>query len=302
MLPRRMWVKMWSAFNFQDAFGDGDDESSDAILVVVDDPIIMDGLAVGDEVAVNGRVEEYSELDNGLAAAFPITRLLLSSHLIITRDNPLPVPILIGGDDGGRRWPPTTTRLVDSLMFWSALESMRVTLISPLTCVAPTNEDGKIYAVMKNAVLSPRGTLTIDENDFNPERIQIDASASTVRVDVGTILGNVTGIVRYVLYPAGLSFSPSCIVLRRRLFFTRALSLNAIFFSLTVTPMAISKLCPLSRWTWSALARCNQAGRRNGRRMMPCSLAHTMYWGVVASMTNKNKKCGWPMRRLLPSI
>jgi hypothetical protein len=212
-------------FYFQDAIGDDDDATSDAIMVVLDDQIIMDGLAVGDEVAVNGSVEEYVSL-NEPDTSFPITRLIRSSHSILTRNNPLPAPILIG--NGGRLLP--TELLADGLSFWSALESMRVTLLAPLTCVAPTNEDGTVFAVMNNAVLSPRGTLTIGEKDFNPERIQIQttadasASTSTVRVDVGTTLSNVTGIVRYVSAAFFFLYKSSS-----SSFFSRALSLNTRF-------------------------------------------------------------------------
>ena len=51
--------------------------------------------------------------------------------------------------------------------------------------------------------LSDRGTLNISPDDFNPEKVQIDANDDILpgfefpSVDVGANLGDVTGVVSY---------------------------------------------------------------------------------------------------------
>jgi predicted extracellular nuclease len=104
-------------------------------------------------------------------------------------------------DDAFAAFNPTTA----GLDFYESLEGMRVTLQNAQV-VGATNDFGEVYAVANRGrdatELGRRGTLNISEDDFNPERVQIDPDSGVLDldvsgIDVGDRLGDVTGVLGY---------------------------------------------------------------------------------------------------------
>jgi predicted extracellular nuclease len=82
---------------------------------------------------------------------------------------------------------------------------MRVT-VADARATSPTNGFGEVFAVADGGAgatgLNDRGAIVISEDDFNPERVQLqfdaDVSAGlSASVDTGANLGDVTGVVGY---------------------------------------------------------------------------------------------------------
>ena len=198
-----------NGFYLQDPTGDSDDATSDGIFVFTDS---APGVSVGDELQVEGTV---SESIPGGASTRNLSTTRISSPTItnISSGNTLPDAVIIGSggrvpptenidDDAFSSFDPTT----DGIDFFESLEGMRVTAQN-VVATAPTNRFGEIFTVVDNGVgatgISDRGTLNISPNDFNPEKIQIDEDTGILpgfnlpQVDVGTQLGDVTGVVSY---------------------------------------------------------------------------------------------------------
>ncbi|MFM8305605.1 MAG: endonuclease/exonuclease/phosphatase family protein, partial [Microcystis aeruginosa] len=87
--------------------------------------------------------------------------------------------------------------------FYESLEGMLVT-VQDTMAVSPTiirtNSSDSIWTVANQGAdatgINSRGGIGIAPDDFNPERIQISAT-DLPRVDVGDLLGNLTGVVDY---------------------------------------------------------------------------------------------------------
>ena len=209
-----------NGYYLQDAVGDADDRTSDAIFVFTSS---RPAVAVGDEVRVQGTVSEFfpGGASTGNLSTTQITATAAGSTVIASSGNALPASVLLG--EGGRL-PPTEVIeddnftsfdiATDGIDFFESLEAMRVTLEAPKV-VGATNGFGEIFAIVGEATsLSQRGTLNIEPGtggpgvtnvtggDFNPERIQIDddtgiLNQATPAADVGAILTDVTGVVSY---------------------------------------------------------------------------------------------------------
>ncbi len=209
-----------SGFYLQDAEGDGNEATSDALFVFLgDEPRSEPTVSVGDEVEVRGPVSEFvpGGADTGNLAT---TQIFRPGYEVLSRDNPLPTPVLLV--QGGRT-PPTQVidddrstqydlnagegdyqPLEDGVDFYESLEAMRVTL-EGAQAVGPTTRFGEIFTVLEASGatgLSERGTLNISPDDFNPERIQIDEDEDLFdldfpQVDVGALFTDVTGVVGY---------------------------------------------------------------------------------------------------------
>jgi hypothetical protein len=192
-----------NTFFIQDTTGDDDDTTSDALVVFTGST--TPSVSVGDLVSVSGTVTEFTPGGNS-------TRNLSTTQIgnnptvtVMSSNNALPDPILIGGGSAGRI--PPTESMKDAVSFFAALESMRVTLVAPVT-IAGTSGFGEIFAVVDGGAnatgLSMRGTLNIAPNDFNPERVQIDTDSTissgidTPNVNTGAVLSDVTGVLGYV--------------------------------------------------------------------------------------------------------
>ncbi len=198
-----------NGFYLQDAVGDGDLATSDALFVFTgDEP----SLVVGDELRVTGTVSEFTPggTDTGNLSATQLSGDVTVE--VLSSGNELPAAVVIGA---GGRIPPSETidddafasfdPDTDGIDFFESLEAMRVTAQDAIA-VAGTNRFGEIFAVVDGGAdatgLSDRGTLNISPDDFNPEKIQIDADStvsgfSIPLVDTGAVLGDVTGVIGY---------------------------------------------------------------------------------------------------------
>lgn len=196
----------------QDATGDGNVATSDAIFVFVGGTPVV---SVGDSINVTGTVNEVRPGNN--AANLTTTQLTQSGVVILTAGNALPAATLIGtggrlpptehfDDDGFATYDPAS----DGADFWESLEGMRVTIDAPLV-TSPTNSFGETFVVASGGAgatgVNSRGGITIAGNannfdDYNPERIQIDDDSGlfagfTPNYTQGDRLSNVTGIISY---------------------------------------------------------------------------------------------------------
>ncbi|MEL6761414.1 MAG: hypothetical protein AAFP04_13580, partial [Myxococcota bacterium] len=192
-------------FYIQDATGDADIATSDAIFVVSGASATL-----GDAVTVQGLVEE-----SGFPREATYTRIQASSVTVDSSGNDLPAPVLLGAggrvppsenidDDALTAFEPET----DGLDFFESLEAMRVTVQSPRV-VNGTSRFGEIFVVVDGGAsatgISNRQTLNISPDDFNPEKIQIDPGRESSDpqntplplVDVGATLADITGVVGY---------------------------------------------------------------------------------------------------------
>jgi 2',3'-cyclic-nucleotide 2'-phosphodiesterase (5'-nucleotidase family)/endonuclease/exonuclease/phosphatase family metal-dependent hydrolase len=170
-----------------------------------------DGNPVFDE---NGNPELEDDL-----TVLSVTRIRASLNRnrieVVSSGNPLPAPILIGSGGrvppnqiiAGTNFSPDTfdipLDLNTGIGFYESLEGMLVTVqdtmaVSP-TIIRPTSSDS-IWTVANRGAdatgINSRGGIGIAPDDFNPERIQISATGLP-RVDVGDLLGNLTGVVDY---------------------------------------------------------------------------------------------------------
>jgi predicted extracellular nuclease len=209
-----------NGYYLQDATGDGDDRTSDAVFVFTSS---RPAVAVGDAVTVQGAVGEFfpGGAATGNLSTTQITATAAGSTTIASSGNALPDSVLLGA---GGRLPPTEVIedddfasfdiATDGADFFESLEGMRVTLDAPRV-VGATNGFGEIWTIVGPATsLSARGTLNIEPGnggagvtnvvggDFNPERIQIDddtgiLAQATPAADVGAVLTSVTGVVGY---------------------------------------------------------------------------------------------------------
>ncbi len=195
-------------FYLQDPVGDGDPATADAIRVHTG---AAPTVVAGDRVRLIGEVREFipgGATSNNLS----VTELYRPQVTRLSTGNPLPAPVLIGC--AGRR-PPTEVidddRLSrydpdrDGIDFFESLESMRVT-VSDAVAVSATNRFGETFVVADDGRdatgRNRRGGLTVQADDFNPERIQIDPDNTltpgvTLTVNSGARLGQITGVMGY---------------------------------------------------------------------------------------------------------
>lgn len=205
-----------NGFYLQDPTGDGDLATSDALFVFTGS---NPSVSVGEELQVSGTVSEF--IPGGADTGNLSTTQISGSPTIITlaTGNALPDSVILGVD----RTPPTQiidddgnslykvledegtyAPNEDGIDFYESLEGMRVTINQPLA-VSGTMRFGEIFTVVNNGAnatnISDRGTINIEPNDFNPERVQIDDDSFTPNVipnvDTGAELNNVTGVVSY---------------------------------------------------------------------------------------------------------
>jgi uncharacterized protein len=201
-----------NGFYLQDATGDGNVRTSDAIFVFTNTPPTV---AVGDSASVTGIVAE-SRPGNNLAN-LTTTQIDAPVVTVLSSGNALPAATLIGT---GGVLPPSDVFDDDQFLvydpqndaadFYESLEGMRVTIDAPLVTSA-TNSFGETYVVASGGTgatgVNSRGGITIAGNennfdDYNPERLQLDDDSGlfagyTPNYTQGDRLSNVTGIVNY---------------------------------------------------------------------------------------------------------
>jgi predicted extracellular nuclease len=197
-----------NGFYLQDPQGDGDLTTADGIFVFTDEEPTV---SLGDELRVEGTVTEFvpGGLDTNNLSITQITDPTITQR---SQGNELPAPVVIGedrippdrviDDDGLASYDPTA----DGIDFYESLEGMLVT-VDEAQVVGPTDSFDQIFVLSnsaKNATsLSERGTINIDPDDFNPERIQLQVDDGILpgfaapQVDVNAQLGDITGVVGY---------------------------------------------------------------------------------------------------------
>lgn len=162
----------FAGFYIQDPNGDGDIATSDGIFVLGDTA----GIAVGDEVQVEGTVQELQ-----FGSDLSVTRIAASNSNVLSSGNALPETVVLGDDriqpddviddDGLTSFDPTT----DAIDFLESLEGMRVEVDDPLV-VAGTNRFGEVALAAGRAgeFGSTNVNAVISEGDFNPEILLTD--------------------------------------------------------------------------------------------------------------------------------
>ena len=198
-----------NGFFIQDAVGDGEFATSDAIFVFTGGA--PSGVDVGDEYRVEATVGEFFPGRVG-TRNLPSTQLVNATLTELSSGNDLPDALVIGSNGV---LPPTETidddafaffqPFQDGIDFFESVEGMLVTVID-FVATAPTNRFGEIFGVAgaENATgITDRGTLNVSPDDFNPEKIQIDLDEAILpgftlpEVDAGAKLSDVTGVVTY---------------------------------------------------------------------------------------------------------
>jgi len=200
-------------YYLQDAVGDGDSRTSDAIFVSTG--ATSPTVAVGNAITLTGTVIEFT----ANAANLTITRLTGTTGTIVT--NPvvaLPTATLISTEVGGYA-PPTQVidddRLqsydpaTDGIDYYESLEGMLVTVRAPLV-VSSTDAIGQTYVVANGGIgatgINERFGIAISPGDNAPEKIKIFAPGGGA-FDQGDVLGDVTGILTYFGSSSGTSAS-----------------------------------------------------------------------------------------------
>lgn len=194
-------------FYMQDPEPDTSNNTSEGIFVFTSNPSEVE---VGDLVLVSGTVDEFGIGSNFL----PITEIVsptIEEWALNLPATTTITPTVIGA---GGRVPPTSIidndsfgtfdPAEDGIDFWETLEGMLVQINTPLA-VSPTSKFGEIWVVADNGTgattLSSRNSLAIAEDDFNPERIQLDDDTLlTLNPNVSsgaTLTGPLTGVVHY---------------------------------------------------------------------------------------------------------
>jgi predicted extracellular nuclease len=185
-------------FFMQDAHGDDEPATSDGIEVFTGG---LPSVSVGDDISVTGIVREY--LSSGPPFEQPTTRIDVtgfgSDVTINSSSNALPAPVLIGIN--GRQ--PPTEDMEAGIKFWESLEGMLLEIDEPITVDPTMIKDGNLrFTVVSDnghyaTGISERGTLSLSEDDFNPERIMVSEREgifgfSFPVVDVATQFDNVS--------------------------------------------------------------------------------------------------------------
>lgn len=192
-----------SGYYIQDAIGDGNANTSDAIFVATSGKA---ALAVGSAVTVSGTVAE-----TGAANALKVTTITGSTVTVDSTGNDLPAAVVIGIDG---RQPPTEIveddnftayqPATDGLDFYETMEGMRVTLDAPL--VVSNTVSGDTWTVASGGVgatgVAASGGITISAGDYNPERLLLDSVSDvfggfTGSYTRGDQLADVTGVLTY---------------------------------------------------------------------------------------------------------
>jgi len=214
-----------NGFYMQDATGDGNALTSDAIFVFTSSAPLA-SITLGETVRVTGRLDEFrlASATNNLTVT-QLNANTSASSIVELGGNTTIAAVVLGvdrliptgsiSDPGFATFNPTT----DAIDFWESLEGMRVEVplsiaTSPTASfraadpAAPTTTEGppnnEIWVRLPGnsdpSSLTARGGLLLGPTDPNPERIQLDdllPSLAFPAVKVGDTLSAVTGVVNY---------------------------------------------------------------------------------------------------------
>ncbi|UYZ21811.1 chitobiase/beta-hexosaminidase C-terminal domain-containing protein [Mesobacillus jeotgali] len=185
----------------QDLEGDGNDATSDGILVYKSGH----GLVPGDVVKVSGQIKEHfiEGYDDRYQVDLPSTEIAASTVEKVRSGETLPAPVVIGVDrtaptevidnDGLAIFDPAE----DAIDFYESLEGMLVR-VDDAKVVAP-QKYGEVVVIPGTMDANiPDGGLRISEGDFNPERITVDMNDESFIAKMGDQFnGSITGVMSY---------------------------------------------------------------------------------------------------------
>jgi predicted extracellular nuclease len=174
-----------SSFTVQDAVGDGDDATSNAILVF---GVGGSAVSVGQAVSVSGRVSEFRP--GGTGTANLTTTEIVSPTVTPGGPGAAIAPTVVGA---GGRVPPASVidddatgdvetsgsfdPATDGIDFYESLEAMLLRVHDPVV-VGPTNQFGELWVLGDDGagagIRTVRRGIVIGPSDFNPERIQLE--------------------------------------------------------------------------------------------------------------------------------
>lgn len=213
-----------SGFWIQDPLGDGNELTSDALFVYRGSRSLP---ALGDRVAVSGRVDEFRPGCNNCApdssAYHNLTTTEINSSFgagawsLLSKDNALPAPVLIGA--GGRGAPSLISADINgsvedaghvfdpashAIDFYESLEGMRVR-VDGARAVSGTNSFKEIAVLpdlgIGHGLATPRGGVALTPGVFNGGRVILDdgliGAAAMPDVNVGDRLDDVGGVLDY---------------------------------------------------------------------------------------------------------
>ncbi|MEO3945514.1 5'-nucleotidase C-terminal domain-containing protein [Gorillibacterium sp. CAU 1737] len=258
----------YKGFYMQDAIGDGNVNTSDAILVYSTDEAKKP--AIGDLVSVDGSVTEYNE---GSGDNLTTTQLVPTTFSVLSQKNDLPAPIVLGKN--GRPLPSSIIDndsfgkfdpQEDAIDFFESLEGMRVQLPKP-TILSPYWTSGSGSSLLYNIatrvdngagdLISPAGGLVLKgEDNLNPQRLIISYGNPGQEVNTGdTFSADVNGVIGYnngafkVIPAAGSlpsiqegSWKPETLTLKPDAAKLLIASYNIENFSAATSPDKINKL------------------------------------------------------------
>lgn len=205
-------AKRGDGFYMQNPDPDDDIATSEGIFVAIRG---VPRMQIGDAILVKtASVREFNPAGIG-ENSLTITQLVTTEYEIISSDNPIPVPTIIGKEG---RMPPT--EIIDNdvkgfagrngsydpeedgLDFYESLESMLIQ-VNNAVAISATNGYNEI-AILPDlgenfGLLSPRGAIVLRQNDANPERILLDdALVNLPKVVVGDQFSQpIIGILDY---------------------------------------------------------------------------------------------------------
>lgn len=223
-------AKRSNGFYIQDIAPDGDPATSDAIFVNTDRFVRPKS---GDLLVISGTVSELRAPGN---PAFLSVTVLGEPGLeleILERDRPLPAPLLLGkkgrplpvktyeddapgGDvEAGGVFDPDS----DGLDYWESLEGMLVqvddaVVSGPTRRFSSGSPSAEVYVLADRgestggtSTRNSRGALTVQPDDFNPERIIItNIFIDVPTLDVGDVFVTpITGVVDYTFGKYGVN-------------------------------------------------------------------------------------------------
>jgi uncharacterized protein len=189
-----------NSFSVQDAVGDGDVATSDAILVFGVGGSLV---AVGQAVSVSGRVSEFrpggEDGLNNLTTTEIVSPTVTPggpgaaiAQTVVGAGGRVPPTSVIDDDAAGNvETSGTFDPATDGIDFYESLEAMLLRVNNPVV-VGPTNQFREVWVLPDNGagagIRTNRQGIVIGPSDFNPERIQLDdevVALSTPDVNVG---------------------------------------------------------------------------------------------------------------------
>lgn len=197
-------------FTIQDARGDGDTATSDAVFVYTGSGHVPAEVQFGVTLDVTGTVSEYQP-GGASSHNLTVTEITGASVEVSAVQQTVPVAVSIGAggyapptevidDDGRTVYDPGH----DGIDYWESLEGMLVDVPAPVV-IGPTNGFGETYVLADGGdgatgTRTAAGGLLLSETDQQPERIQIDddlLGGNTPKLDVGDRIASVQGVVGY---------------------------------------------------------------------------------------------------------